>query len=123
MTTTVSCINCRKDQGVFMHFADLDVVYCDKCRPLKIVHCHICKRMIGKFLYVFERGFYICMECSEKEHECQICSEEYCKLVKTVCNHEFCNSCLMTWLVKSNHCPICRKKIADGRVTQPDDDE
>lgn len=40
--------------------------------------------------------------------ECPICLEEQEKIVKrTLCNHDFCSSCISKWLSKHKTCPIC----------------
>lgn len=34
-----------------------------------------------------------------------------CKLIKTKCNHFFCDSCILTHLTNSKKCPLCRTPI------------
>lgn len=33
------------------------------------------------------------------------------KPVRTPCNHVFCTECLMSWLMASNTCPMCRRAL------------
>ncbi len=42
--------------------------------------------------------------------ECGVC---YCNenIVKTNCEHVFCNNCLNTWRNINNNCPLCRTTI------------
>lgn len=39
--------------------------------------------------------------------ECPICLEPLDKYVNTVCIHKFHPNCVVTWLRKSNTCPLC----------------
>ncbi|CAN0916689.1 E3 ubiquitin-protein ligase RING1-like [Linum grandiflorum] len=52
-----------------------------------------------------------------KQDDCAICLEEMDsgegKVVKLECRHVFHESCLVSWLRKSNCCPLCRFRIAD----------
>ena len=66
---------------------------------------------------------YYCEECSDLRNnsdcKCSICLEHLDNIIKTSCNHTFCNSCLLKWVTISNkkrelfsaHCPTCRNKI------------
>lgn len=42
---------------------------------------------------------------------CPICDENVCD-TKTICKHDFCNTCLKKWIEKNNSCPMCRKNLA-----------
>jgi len=41
---------------------------------------------------------------------CPICSENNVN-ISLPCSHFFCDSCIKTWLVKSESCPLCRCKL------------
>ena len=44
--------------------------------------------------------------------ECLICMENFAvgKRIKVLkCSHEYCASCLDTWLEKEKRCPVCSK--------------
>ena len=41
---------------------------------------------------------------------CPICSENTVNL-SLPCSHFFCESCIKTWVVKSESCPLCRLKL------------
>jgi hypothetical protein len=44
--------------------------------------------------------------------ECCICLEEKDSIIKTNCNHIFCEKCLLEWFSKGNNtCPLCRNQI------------
>ena len=42
--------------------------------------------------------------------ECVICYENK-QLIKTVCEHSFCNGCISEWIQTNNTCPMCRSFI------------
>jgi len=45
-------------------------------------------------------------------NECSICLEiNNNKMIKTVCDHEFHEKCLLEWMKISKTCPICRKNL------------
>lgn len=66
---------------------------------------------------------YFCDTCSNYNEnyipECSICLNGIKNNIRTVCNHEFCYSCLMKWIKINNKekkmflaiCPICKTKI------------
>lgn len=66
---------------------------------------------------------YFCDTCSNYNEnyisECAICLNGIKDNIKTVCNHEFCLSCLMKWIKVDNKkkkmflatCPICKTQI------------
>jgi hypothetical protein len=46
----------------------------------------------------------------EKDSKCSICLENFEhieSIVKTKCNHLFCNQCIMKWFQENNKCPLC----------------
>lgn len=44
--------------------------------------------------------------------DCCICLENKDSLIKTNCNHLFCEKCILEWFGKGNNtCPLCRKEI------------
>ena len=46
------------------------------------------------------------------ENECCICLENKDQLIKTNCDHFFCEKCILEWFGKGNNtCPLCRKEI------------
>ena len=47
---------------------------------------------------------------------CAICLENIKKEKKLVCNHSFCNSCILKWEKESNTCPICRSVIVKNEI-------
>ncbi|XP_076276198.1 ring finger protein, transmembrane 2 isoform X2 [Lasioglossum baleicum] len=47
---------------------------------------------------------------------CAICHEEYSMPVKLLCNHIFCESCVLTWLDRERSCPLCRAVITDDPI-------
>ena len=51
----------------------------------------------------------------EENIDCPICLDVIDdKLIRLVgCNHTFHHSCINTWYLKSNTCPLCRKNIKD----------
>jgi hypothetical protein len=45
-------------------------------------------------------------------NECSICLEiNNNKIIKTCCDHEFHEKCLLEWMKISKTCPICRKNL------------
>ena len=42
---------------------------------------------------------------------CSICISESSNLI-TECSHQFCKSCIETWMRKTNTCPYCRRDIS-----------
>ena len=51
---------------------------------------------------------------SDKKNTCSICldDKDLNELCITNCNHNFCESCLITWFNRGNNsCPICRVNI------------
>jgi hypothetical protein len=46
-------------------------------------------------------------------NDCIICYENKKKMLKTNCNHIFCDSCINQWInnIESNNCPYCRQDI------------
>lgn len=48
------------------------------------------------------------------QNECPICLEEFKSddvVYKLECNHNYHKSCLDTWFVRQNSCPMCKKNI------------
>jgi len=48
------------------------------------------------------------------QNECPICLEEFKSddvVYKLECNHNYHKSCLDTWFVRKNSCPMCKKNI------------
>lgn len=44
--------------------------------------------------------------------ECCICFEEKDSIIKTNCEHVYCEKCLLEWFSKGNNtCPLCRNQI------------
>ncbi len=43
--------------------------------------------------------------------QCPICFNEIMEPKLTNCNHKMCTSCLDTWLLTKNTCPLCRRNI------------
>ncbi|KAI0012858.1 SNF2 family N-terminal domain-containing protein [Xylariaceae sp. FL0662B] len=42
---------------------------------------------------------------------CIICQNSFTLGVLTVCGHQFCKECLMTWLGVNRNCPVCKKQL------------
>ena len=57
----------------------------------------------------------IITESFVKIEECPICMNSSEKKIKiNNCNHEFCENCIKTWLLKNSiTCPLCRTKLID----------
>jgi hypothetical protein len=52
-------------------------------------------------------------------YKCSICQDtETDEIVSTKCNHSFHSECLLAWLDKHNHCPLCRMQLI-GREGEP----
>jgi len=52
--------------------------------------------------------------------ECPICYETMKTIIKTNCNHEFCDSCIKTYLdscEKHPSCPLCRESVMELKTT------
>ncbi|XP_015370524.1 PREDICTED: E3 ubiquitin-protein ligase RNF8-like [Diuraphis noxia] len=47
----------------------------------------------------------------ENDFQCAICNEVILRPSTANCNHTFCDSCLKTWLARSNYCPTCRSNV------------
>jgi hypothetical protein len=45
----------------------------------------------------------------QKSEDCSICLQKMNDYVITVCNHVFCDSCLIQHLLNDQTCPLCRK--------------
>lgn len=74
-------------------------------------------------------AFALCFETQDelvKLEECVICREEKKKLEFDVtnCNHEFCHSCLLSYMNKKGvdtlTCPMCREPITSLAVKDPE---
>ena len=53
---------------------------------------------------------------------CSICYESNVDFL-TTCNHKFCNSCITSWLLTNNNCPLCRKDIYDVENSDYEDSD
>lgn len=51
---------------------------------------------------------------------CPVCYEEKDVILRTVCNHNFCNKCLQSTFRHTHRslCPLCRSEMYDTRVVQ-----
>lgn len=49
---------------------------------------------------------------NDEKKTCTVCYEEtkICN-IKTMCNHFYCNDCILTWCCNHNTCPDCRSNI------------
>ncbi|CAI6345426.1 unnamed protein product [Macrosiphum euphorbiae] len=47
----------------------------------------------------------------ENDFQCAICNEVVFRPSIANCAHTFCDGCLKSWLVRSNHCPTCRSVV------------
>jgi Ring finger domain len=59
-------------------------------------------------------------EEEEEEQTCTICLGELhegMRIGSLTCHHEFHVDCLKVWLKRKNHCPLCKGKVAELRVT------
>lgn len=45
---------------------------------------------------------------------CSICLDSINNNKILNCNHEFCESCINSWLVKNNNCPLCRQIVKNN---------
>lgn len=45
--------------------------------------------------------------------KCPICLDSLNKIYTTICNHDFHEDCINTWLETRNNCPICRHILRD----------
>ena len=43
--------------------------------------------------------------------ECNICYTEKEIFIMLPCNHELCDACFKSWIVRNQSCPFCRKEI------------
>lgn len=59
---------------------------------------------------------------SDKTTECSICWEKIkdSNIAITRCNHKFHLDCLITWCLKNNTCPLCRKILCNNRPIAPE---
>ena len=68
----------------------------------------------------------------DTETTCAVCMDEYkhrtgvfylnCRDAIKVCNHEFCQECIVGWL-QSNHtktCPLCRRSVVREHLNNSD---
>jgi hypothetical protein len=56
----------------------------------------------------------------KKEQDCPICYEKMQTMITTNCNHEFCDSCVKSYLescTKHPTCPLCREKTRELKTT------
>ncbi len=78
--------------------------------------------MAGKHKKPLAKGEYIKLIPDPKAPEfyCVICLETraagYKTVIKTLCQHYFCHSCIMEWMCHDHTCPICRAKIGNKEV-------
>lgn len=42
---------------------------------------------------------------------CTICQDTFSVGVLTICGHQFCKDCLMTWFIAHRSCPVCKRKL------------
>lgn len=48
---------------------------------------------------------------SMDQQECSICLGTMQDAVTIECGHQFCNSCINSWLLSNRSCPLCRARI------------
>ena len=56
---------------------------------------------------------------------CSICIESIDKtnMIKTPCDHTFCNKCLTKWLITNTSCPMCRNNFGPSDKSEESDDD
>lgn len=45
-------------------------------------------------------------------NECSICFSNSDEQFITRCNHSFCNSCMLKWMLENDNCPMCRNILS-----------
>lgn len=48
---------------------------------------------------------------SQEPRLCVICQTHFETGVLTVCGHQFCKKCMMTWYRAHRNCPVCKKHL------------
>ena len=51
------------------------------------------------------------------DETCSICCDAEVDY-KTDCNHNFCNTCITSWLLMNNNCPLCRNEFYDTGIEE-----
>ena len=44
-------------------------------------------------------------------YDCSICCDDKVNPVVLICNHSFCEVCILKWLEREKTCPVCRTEI------------
>ncbi|KAL5282681.1 RNFT2 family protein [Megaselia abdita] len=57
-------------------------------------------------------------ELGSSEKQCPICHDDFTDPVILECSHIFCESCVTTWFVNEQTCPLCRAKVAENPTWQ-----
>ncbi|CAJ2507850.1 Uu.00g090360.m01.CDS01 [Anthostomella pinea] len=47
---------------------------------------------------------------------CVICQFDFTLGVLTICGHQFCKDCMMTWWKAHRNCPLCKTKLGPGSM-------
>ena len=60
----------------------------------------------------------------EESMQCPICfidaqDGEMIATLETTCGHRFHRTCLLTWLMRTNECPLCRERVMPDWARSP----
>ena len=64
-----------------------------------------------------DTGNFTAADIDNEPTTCNICQEDISDgIIKTPCNHEFCNNCFFKWLQEKPNCPLCRKEFVNEDI-------
>ena len=55
----------------------------------------------------------------EKWMECYVCADLIEKIRVLPCEHYFCESCIVSWIIEEEKCPECEKSVNVGELSEP----
>ena len=53
---------------------------------------------------------------SNEPRLCVICQTSFTVGVLTICGHQFCKDCMMTWFKAHHNCPVCKKHLTTAML-------
>ena len=64
-----------------------------------------------------ETGNFTAHDIDSEPTTCNICHDDISDgIIKTPCNHEFCNKCFFKWMQEKPNCPLCRKEFVNENI-------
>ena len=81
--------------------------------PMRFVNLSFCEKTIELLKDIASRRKKIdwLYKVISNDLECPICQDIPGDIIKTPCNHYFCQKCISTWYEMNQSCPNCREKL------------